>query len=249
MVMYAGKRKHRYQREIKGRVRSSQSLFSYFCLSVQETTGFLFGFVFHHASHPSVFLALPPHFHFYLCLWRCLFEGGLALSMPIFLALSFVMTSVVCNELFDLVATLHWTLRVCLKIFLREMLGKLIASLLKHQAVSIKVQRSDPLAQKISRLRLCVLIFQAENIVLSGINVLKKKLGDLQNQLQRELLQHPQGYHWFWCYEMTTGHCCYRSICRLVHFVVDLKIKLFRPRSTLVIHRRGLLNLAWMVLP
>uniref|UniRef100_A0A915BQR1 DNA-directed RNA polymerase II subunit RPB3 n=1 Tax=Parascaris univalens TaxID=6257 RepID=A0A915BQR1_PARUN len=36
---------------------------------------------------------------------------------------------------------------------------------------------------------------KAENIVLSGINVLKKKLGDLQNQLQRELLQHPQGYH------------------------------------------------------
>ncbi|KAL4002709.1 DNA-directed RNA polymerase II subunit RPB3 [Acanthocheilonema viteae] len=36
---------------------------------------------------------------------------------------------------------------------------------------------------------------KAENIILSGISVLKKKLADLQNQLQRELLQQGHVYH------------------------------------------------------
>ncbi|VDN31940.1 unnamed protein product [Gongylonema pulchrum] len=36
---------------------------------------------------------------------------------------------------------------------------------------------------------------KAENIILSGITVLKKKLADIQNQLQRELLQQGHVYH------------------------------------------------------
>lgn len=40
-----------------------------------------------------------------------------------------------------------------------------------------------------------MLMLQAENIILSGISVLKKKLADIQNQLQRELLQQGHVYH------------------------------------------------------